>query len=342
MRKAKTLIIGLLTVVLLASLVFSPGCARPAEEEEKLLIVAAVHYPTHASLVPPRIGAEDAAEEYGVDFEWLGPPDWDILGLIKTIETVLVEGELDGLMVETTNPVALVPVIKRVKEAGIPVVLWNELNEQEGFDHFCGADGIELGKLIGESMELNLLGEGVWAKAVGYEGTGEVSGKIAFITDAPGMASLEMRLKGAKEYLSQFPGIVDVGTYDVTITIPGAREATTNILIAHPDLAGFISVGSGPTEAAGMTVDDMGLSGKVIIAGMDTLPLTLQLIQDKVVASTQGQGYYYQGYLPAKALAEYLLYGTPIPKFMPTELETVTLENVDFIIEREEAYMAGR
>ncbi len=341
MRRAKTLIIGLLTVVLLAGLVISPGCARPAEEEE-IKIVSVFQYGTIDFFVPTRIGAEDAAKEYGVDFEWLGPPGFDILEMIKIIETVLAKGEMDGLMVELGDPDALLPVIQRVKDAGIPVVLTNELFEHELYDGFCGADGLAVGALIGESMELDLLGEGVWAKAVGYEGTGEVEGKIAFLTDLPGAMNLELRLKGARDYLAQFPGIVDLGVYDGTVDMTVSKEVVTNILTAHPDLAGFISVCAGPTAAAGMILEEMGLSGTVVVAGMDLLPMTLELVKDEEIASLVGQNPYYQGYLPVEALARYLLYDTPIPRWMPTDLEVVTLENVDEIIAREDAYLTGR
>jgi len=337
MKRTKTLVIGLLTIVLLAGLVISPGCAKPVEEE-KIKIVSVFQYAGIDFFVPTRIGAEDAAKEYGVDLEWLGPPGNETLEQIKIIETVLAAGEMDGLMVQG-YPDVLMPVIQRVKDAGIPVVLTNELFEHDLYDSFCGADGLAVGALIGKSLELDLLGEGVWAKAVGYEGTGEVEGKIAFLTDFPGAMNLEMRLKGARDYLSQFPGIIDLGVYDGTVDMTKSKEVVTNILTAHPDLAAIISVCAGPTAAAGMILEEMGLSGTVVVAGMDLLPMTLTLVQEEEIASLVGQNPYGQGYLPVKYLCEYLLNDKPMPRWMPTDLEVVTLDNVDFIIEREEAYL---
>ena len=343
----KRLIIGLLTVVLLAGLVLSTGCTKPVVEEEKLpvveeeklLIVTLWQVGTVDFCVPVRIGAEDAAEKYGVDSEWLFPSNFDILEQIGMVESLISKGEVDGLVLQSNDPATLIPVVKRAVKAGIPVVLSNELNEREGFDSFCGADGIEIGKLMGKELASNLLGEGVWAKAVGYEGTGEVEGKIAFMTDGPGYLSLEMRLKGARDYLSQFPGIEDLGTYDSTLDQVKAQEAAVNILTANPDLAGFVSVGAMPTVAIGMAVQEMGLTGKVIISGMDLLPQELELVKSHVVASLVGQDQYGQGYIPVQYLSEYLLNNKPLPRFLPTNLEVVNLENIDSIIEREEAYM---
>jgi len=331
MRKAKTLIIGLLTVVLLAGLVLSPGCAKPAEEE-KLLIVNIYHYGEEPFFRPFVVGIEDAAEEFGVDFIYRFPSNYDFLETIKIIETELAKGEMDGLIVETGNPDGLVPIIKRVKEElGIPVILTNELYDHEAYDSFCGASGIEVGEVIAKEMELNLLGEGDWAKLVGYEGTGEVEGKIAFMLDAPGQLNVEMRVKGARDYLSQFPGIVDLGVYDQTQDIVKRKETVVNVLTAHPDLAGICN--SAEAVGMGQVIEELGLSGQVILCGMDLVPPTLELIKSGVVASTVDQNPYGQGYLPMKAICEYLLYDTPIPKWLPTDLIAITIENVDEYME---------
>lgn len=335
MRKAKILIIGLLTVVLLAGLVFSFSWAK-TKEEEKLLIVAVGQYFGIDFFIPTRTGGFDAAEKYGVDFTWLFPTDYDIMEMITIIETVLAKGEVDGFVLEAGDPDVLIPVLKRIKEAGIPMVCTNELYEHDYFDGFCGADGIEIGKMHGKLVEKNLLGEGVWAKAVGYKGTGKVEGKIAYLTDAPGALNIEMRIKGARDYLNQFPGIVDVGLYDATVDIAKGKEVVTNILTAHPDLAAIISPIAPGTTAVGMVVQEMGLTGKVIVAGMTPLPQTLELVKSKAIASLVCQEVYDQGYLPVKHLCEYLLNNKPIPRFMPGGFEIVTLENLDEVLEREQ------
>ncbi len=340
MKRAKILIIGLLTVVLLAGLVLSLGCAKPAEEEEKLLIVMLMQYGPIDFFVPARIAGEDLAEEYGFDFEFRFPADYDLLEMIAMIETYLAKGEVDGLVVEAGDPASLLPIIRQVKAAGIPVVLTNELVreaayvKEEVYDGYCGADGSTIGEFHGELVEKNLLGEGVWAKAVGFEGTGVVEGKVAYLTDLPGAMNLETRITGARDYLAQFPGIVDVGLYDGTVDMAKAKEVVTAILTAHPDLAALISVSAPGTTAAGMVIEELDLVGKVIFAGMTPSEPSLELVKSKAIASLVCQDVYAQGYLPVKALVEYLLDGVPIPKWLPGGVSIVTLENVDEVIEK--------
>ena len=116
-------------------------------------------------------------------------------------------------------------------------------------------------------------------------------------------------------------------------------EVCIDILTANPDIVATLAGGGMATAPSAMAVLEMDLVGKVIVVGMDYMPPALDLIKDKVIAALIGQNPYDQGYLPVKALAEYLLYGTPMPKWLPTALEVVTLDNVDEIIEREAALL---
>lgn len=300
---------------------------------EKPRIVAVFQVGFIDFFVPTRLGCEKAANEYGADFKFMGPPDQSVTGLISMIESVLVRG-VDGLVIETIDQKSMIPTGKKIQSMGIPVVLTNELTEHEGYDGYCGADPIEVGKLQGQQLEMIMQGNGPWAKKFGYKAS-EVAGEVAFLSDAPGSANIEGRIKGAREYLKKFPGIKDIGQYDSTLSIEKGQEVINNILTAHPDLKAIVNAGSVPTVAAAMAVKERGLKGKVVVIGMDLLPHTLRLVQDGVVAVTIGQNPGDQGYLPVKALCEFILNKKPIPKFMPTKLEVVDLSNVDEIYKRE-------
>ena len=315
----------------------------PPVEEEKLQIVCVLQLATIDFFAPSSIGAKDAGEEYGADVIWTGPPTFDVLEMIGMLETFLAKGEVDGFVIEAVDPDQLLPIVKQITEAGIPVVLTNELFEHDYYDGFCGSDAAIVGMSLAEQMEEILLGKGVWAEAVGYEGTGEVEGKIAFLNDTPGALNSGMRAYAARAYLAQFPGIVDLGIFATTMELSEATEVCINLLVAHPDLAGFIPVGVGPTTAAGLAVEKMGLAGEVIIIGMDPMPESTQLVKSKVIASQIGQNTYDQGYLPVKAICEYLVNDVPIPKWMPSGLYLVTLENADYVLERllEQGWYSG-
>ncbi len=351
MRKARTLTIGLSAVVLLvllAGLVLSPGCAKPAEEGKVINISMVGQYFPHEFFIPTTYGVADAVKEYSdigvtVNVNWLGSTNYDMLETIRMVETELARGDIDGFILEAADPTMFFPVMERIQaELGVPVLLTNELYELDLFVSFCGYRAPEMGELVARQMELDLLGESAWAKAVGFEGSDPISGEISFQVDTTGRRSQEEGTKAGQEYLGQFPGIVNLGLRDTTADQSKAMGIIADIFTAHPNLVGIHAFGQTSAIASALVIEDLDLVGKVVIGGTDVGPVTLALVKSLSLSIVIGQNQYDQGYLPVKALVDYLLYDTPIPRFMPTELEIVNIANVDEIIAREEAYLAGK
>ena len=300
------------------------------------------NYPLSDFFVPTQVGYIAAADEYGVTPEWLGPADNSEMTQISMIETLVARGNLDGLIVYADNPMSMKPALGPLLEQGIPIICTFQPPSDELYELYnmvSGPDNFKAGQLMAESFVQNIMGEGVWAKAIGYEGMAEPEGKVAILADNPGTILEQRRMAGARDVLEKYPGIEIVGEFDSTVDISKAMEVAGNVITANPDLIGFITVGSIPTAASGMMLEKNDLVGKVIICGMDLLPQTLVFIQEKVIASTVGQQPYYEGYNPVKVIGEFLLNGVPIPEFMPSEVETVNLDNVDAIMERESKFL---
>ena len=308
-------------------------------ESKKLRIAAVFQLGFIDFFAPTRKGAEDAAKKFGVEFKWLGPSDKSIQTQISIIETLLSKG-IDGLVVESIEPASLLPIVRRAQSMGIPVVVTNDIMpDAPGYDGYCGADALAIGKLQGQQLEQSLLGKSPWAKKFGGKPR-PMAGEVAFVLDAPGAKNLEGRVEGARKYLEKFPKIKDVGKYDGTVSLEKGVEVITNIITAHPDLTAIISAASGTTVAAAMAVRERNLQGKVMVVGMDLLPQELQLIKDGIIQVTIGQNPYLQGYLPVEAICEYLINNKPIKKKMATDLEVVDISNVDEIIAREKSFTA--
>lgn len=330
MRNIRIVSSVLLGMILLLVLLV-PGCAPsrevpPAETPQKKEIVLVAQYAICEPMVVIRCGAEDAAEEYGVNFTFMGPEAMEISKVVSMLETNVARG-VDGLIVEAQDPSSTVAVIQRAKEAGIPAIVTNDFSRYEVYDSWCGADSYELGRRCGAAMVESLKGESTWAKTVGYEAR-EVSGEFAFGIGAPGMLTLENRIKGMRDYMAQYPGVIDLGVWDVGADLSKSKGVWLDVLTAHPDLVGIMATGSPEIGGAALAVKSLGLEGKVVLVGVDVTLTVTGLIKENVISAALDQGLYEQGYYPVEALAKYLLHGTPIPEALPTPLGEVTLDNV--------------
>ena len=289
--------------------------------------------------VPTRIGAMDAAKEYGVELDWVGPETAEVSKLISIIETEIDSG-VDAIAIQAGNPEALKSVVDKAKAKGIPVMVFNNTMEYAGYDGFVGMQPAVAGKAIGEEIVKILSGKSEWSAKMGIADGATVEGKIAYLTDLPGAYNLEGRIQGMRDALKTYTGIKDIGVFDVgTQGMAQAKSVVENIITGNPDIRVIAAAASGATAAAGLVVQEKGIQNKTLVIGMDLLTQTLQLVKDGVIPVAVGQDPYNQGYLPVKFLAEFLKNGTAIPKVSSTDVEIVTIDNVDEIIAREAAYL---
>lgn len=172
---------------------------------------------------------------------------------LAQVEAVIQSG-VDYVFLGPTEFEAATPALKKLKEAGIPTVVYNytQAHEDEaarglqyvGFSHFKG------GQL-----------SGAWA-ASRVNGTG----KIAIIQGAPGIAS-DQRRDGFLDVVNKFDGIeVVLGPY-TDFDRSKAFDAAENLLAAHPDIDLIYGVSTTIGLGAGQAVRQKGLSEKIATMG---------------------------------------------------------------------------
>ncbi|MFO7975847.1 MAG: substrate-binding domain-containing protein, partial [Candidatus Hydrogenedentota bacterium] len=77
---------------------------------------------THDFWLTVKAGAEDAAEEFDADITWKGPDDeTEVIEQLNIIEDFITM-EVDAIVMAACDAQAMVDVVKRATEAGIPVV----------------------------------------------------------------------------------------------------------------------------------------------------------------------------------------------------------------------------
>ncbi|MCB0209885.1 MAG: substrate-binding domain-containing protein, partial [Anaerolineae bacterium] len=100
-------------------------------------------------------GVEQAATDFDVDVEMVGPVSPDADAQIAELEN-LVEAGVDGLAISSVSSDALAPIIDRLVAEGIPVVTYNTDNPESARLGFAGQDlvqsGYEAAKVLADLM----------------------------------------------------------------------------------------------------------------------------------------------------------------------------------------------
>jgi ribose transport system substrate-binding protein len=310
------LLAGLLLVIGLASEVTSPALAgKPAQENEDILIV---YVTPLLSMSPDWSRSHDAfmqaAEDYGFEGRVVGPNEINVEEMVADIETAIAEGA-DGIITCPLVPEAFEDVLQKAKDAGIPVV--NVMADccTDNRLTFIGTDPVALGQAYAE-------------KIVEHSG-GEA--KVGIImTDAT--------TPNQKIELDNFTAAIDgtgVEIVDVQYDHSQVTEAQTlsqAMLTAHPEINYVVCLEGACPNGVGLTVEEMGLAGKVNVLAIDLQPGTIDYIKSGVIWASFTQSYYNidgGGVMAADVLVNYWRDGTLPESFIDSGYNFWTVENVD-------------
>jgi ribose transport system substrate-binding protein len=153
-------------------------------------------------------------------------------GQISDIEDLIAQG-VDAIIVSAASPNALVPVVNRAEQQGIPVVDFDNLTASDQVTHVV-VDQISFGEILGDWLMEQMGGSGDIAVFNGIEGT-------SISAD---------RFQGLENSMEDNPDVEIVQTVYAAWAYNQARTAMEDIYSAHPNLDGIWSQGGAMSEAA--------------------------------------------------------------------------------------------
>lgn len=218
-----------------------------------------------------KLGMRLAGEALGVRTEYVGPAEYDMPAMITAFEQALAKPGLKGIVVVGFEP-ALVPVINKAVDAGVPVVTVDADLPGSKRLAFVGTGNVRAGQEGGRRLAALLGGKG----------------KVAIMTKV-GQSNLEERVRGYKEALADFPGITVVQVADTQSDPVIAAQVTSAALRKTPGLAGIACVEAAGGIGAATAVREAGLAGKVKIVAMDRGNDVLEQIRKGVISATVAQ-----------------------------------------------------
>jgi len=307
---------GLLLAVAIGSVTAPALAENPGQETNSDILI--VYVTPLLSMSPDWSRSHEAfmnaAAEYGFEGRVVGPNEINIEEMVANIETAIAEGA-DGIITCPLVPEAFEEVLQKARDAGIPVV--NVMADccEENRLTFIGTDPVALGQ--------------AQAQAVIDHSGGEA--KVGIImTDAttPNQkAELEMFIQTIEG-----TGVEIVDTQYDHSQVSEAVEKSAAMLTAHPEINYLVCLEGACPNGVGLTIEEMGLVGKVNVLAIDLQPGTIDYIKSGVIWASFTQGYYNidgGGVLAADVLVDYWRDGTLPPSFIDSGYNFWTIENVD-------------
>ena len=250
------------------------GPTDGSSETEQLTIGFVPGIASDPFFLAMQIGAEEKAEELGIELIWQGAPDeYSPQSQIPFVDTMLTQ-KVDGLILVPTDPDALQPSVAEAVELGIPVVTVDTtVTDQSPLVAHITGDNVEGGRLAGETL----------AEQIGG------SGKVFLMMGSPTATTNTLRQQGFLEALAEFPDIELVDTQYANSQPAAATSAVNTVLLQHPDLAGIFAVDGTSGTGTVAALRNAGLAGVVKLIGYDAYENQIADLQEGVFSALIAQ-----------------------------------------------------
>lgn len=256
-------------------------------------------------------GFEAAAAKYGIAVQRLDPAKADAEVQAEVIRKALAQ-EVDGIAVSAVDDAGLAPAIAAAAKAGVPVITFDSPAPSSVALSYIGTDNRAAGLEAARRMASLMNG----------------TGRILVLQGGMAASNLNQRTQGFKEGMARFaPGVKLLQVADIGGDASAAPARAEAALKDHASATAVFSVSSAGTPSVVAALERQGRTGKVLVAGFDDLPATLDGIQRGAVSFCVVQKTFKMGWLSVRALLVATA-GKKPPKVVDTGVVFVTRSNL--------------
>lgn len=216
-----------------------------------------------------RKGAEEAAQELGVELIWDGPTDLDPAKQNEVVEGWITRG-VDVIAVSVENSAAISTVLRKARERGIKVITWDADAMPDARDFF-------INQATPQGIGYTLMDEA--ARILGGKG------EFAIITASLSAANQNEWIKHIKARLAEkYPAIKLVAIQPSDGDRDRAFQETQNVLKVHPNVKLIMGVAAPAVPGAAEAVKQSGRQDVKVI-GLSIPSLCKSYVHDGVIES---------------------------------------------------------
>lgn len=304
--------------ILLFALAFCFSCERPSETPGKPVIALVMKSLANEFFKSMADGAQTWQKQHADQFDLVSNGirnETDLAQQVALVEQMIAR-RVAAIVIAPADSKALVPVLKRARDAGIVVVNIDNRLDQDVLREagtaipFVGPDNREGAKLVGEELAKHL----------------NRGSKVAILEGVPTAFNAQQRRAGFEEAM-QSAGISVTATQSASWEMEKANSVTASILTAHPDLVGILASNDNMALGAAAAVKSVGKEGQVRIVGFDNISAVQALIREgRILATADQHGDQLAVYGIEAALS--ILRGEAAPEVTKTPVDLITKEQL--------------
>lgn len=303
----------LMATLLAATMATGLMVSTTAMAEEDINVILITMDSTDQHWVSVDGGAQKAAEELGITYQWMAPDKKDDAQQIERVNNAIAAGA-DAIVIAANGPDAITAALEEAQAEGIKIVYVDSPANLEAEATFS-TDNTAAGKTAGEEMLKELEAQGI------------TEGKIGIVNINASTNSTLCREEG---FRAAFEG----SAFEILETQYGEGDAAKSQDIADnyitEGVVGIFGANEGATVGVGNAIKGNG--GGIVGVGFDKSDAILSLVKDGSILCTMAQNPDVMGYEGVKA-AVAAVKGEEIAE---TSVDTgVSVINAEFLAEAE-------
>ena len=306
-------------VLFTLGLMLTSGCQPPAstptaDGDGKLRIAVIPKGTTHVFWKSVHFGAQQAADELGVEIQWRGPQKESDRDEQINVVQGFVNKQVDGIVLAPLDAEALVRPVQEAGRADIPVVIFDSAlaAPADAFASYVATDNFRGGQLAADAM----------AKAMGEKGN------VILLRYNKGSESTHQREEGFLDAIAKYKSITVLSSDQYAgTTTESAIDKAQQVLNRYADqVDGIFAVCEPNAEGVLRALKDRQLAGKVAFVGFDPSPSMRQALAEGEMTAIILQDPVQMGYLAVKTVVEKIR-GGDVEPYIDTGVYVATPDN---------------
>ena len=261
-----------------------------------------------------KTGAEQAADEFGVEITFEGPDtESDVDQQIQMLQTALDKAP-DAVGFAALDSQAAGPLLQQAKDQNIPVIAFDSGVDSDIPLTTAATDNLAAAAEVAKHM----------AEAIGHEG------KLALVVHDQTSLTGQQRRDGFVDYIEENEPNIEI----VDIQYGGGDQAKSAdlakaIIAANPDLQGIYGANEGSAIGVVQAVKELGIDpAKFVVVGFDSGKVQIDAIRDGYMLGAVTQDPIGIGYETVKAAVE-AIDGKDLPETIDTGFYWYDTSNID-------------
>ncbi|MGC9521947.1 MAG: ABC transporter substrate-binding protein [Anaerolineae bacterium] len=307
--RTKRLVYVLVAVLLVGLL--ATGCGQESSDRPYIALVSKGFQ--HQFWQAVAAGAEQAAEDLDVEITFEGPESEAMVDKQLEMVQAALDRNPDALCVAALDSQALIPLLERAQEEGIPVI---------GFDSGVDSD-IPVTTAATDNIAAAAHAADKMAELIG--GEGEVA---VIVHDQTSRTGIDRRDGFVNRIAEAYPDITIVDVQYGGGDHLRSTDLAKAIIEAHPNLKGFFGANEGSAIGVLNAVTELGKEGEIVVVGYDSGAQQMEAIRSGVMAGAITQNPVGIGYKSVEAAVK-AINGEELPEETDTGFYWYDATNID-------------